>query len=237
MADAYLAAHILDFENRIQRLEQRADRQVLREIEEPFDLTVEFRELYRLTPELISDLVDVLAPHLMHTRITGLSVEKQICNPNLKILNVNARFPEARHDAYIWSASAARGDLRYPLEPWLLTPLPRELEGTLRFLYNEAMQEIAWNDCLEYLKARGDAFLSTGSYSMNLALQEESLMCAVLHNMRIAGGILNDDPFEDYANKDVSDIHIDDDDEDDNLRPLALARRIQDRLIAERFGR
>ncbi|CAL1672157.1 unnamed protein product [Lasius platythorax] len=78
MADAYLAAHILDFENRIQRLEQRADRQVLREIEEPFDLTVEFRELYRLTPELISDLVDVLAPHLMHTRITGLSVEKQV---------------------------------------------------------------------------------------------------------------------------------------------------------------
>lgn len=55
--------------------------------------------------------------------------------------------------------------------------------------------------------------------------------------MRIAGGILNDDPFEDNANgEDVPDIHIDEDDED-NLRPLALARRIQDRLIAERFGR
>lgn len=38
------------------------------------------------------------------------------------------------------------------------------------------VQEIAWNDCLEYLKAHGDAFPSTGSYSTNLALQEESLM-------------------------------------------------------------
>lgn len=80
MADAYLAAHIIIcLENRAERLERRTDRHILREIEEPFDLTnAEFKELYRLTPELTSDLVDVLSPHLMHTRITGLSVEKQV---------------------------------------------------------------------------------------------------------------------------------------------------------------
>lgn len=98
MADAYLAAHILDLENRIQRLEQRADRQILREIEEPFDLTdVEFRELYRLTPELTSDLIDVLTPHLMHTRITGLSVEKQVYN--VLLLNINTN-----NKSYLWLA-------------------------------------------------------------------------------------------------------------------------------------
>lgn len=98
MADAYLAAHILNLENRIQRLERRADRQILREIEEPFDLTdVEFRELYRLTPELTSDLIDVLAPYLMHTRITGLSVEKQVYN--VLLLNINTY-----NKSYSWLA-------------------------------------------------------------------------------------------------------------------------------------
>lgn len=79
MADAYLAAHIVDLENRIERLRRRADRHILREIEDPFHLTdAEFKELYRLTPELTSNLIDELAPHLTHTRITGLSVEKQV---------------------------------------------------------------------------------------------------------------------------------------------------------------
>ncbi|XP_024873458.1 putative nuclease HARBI1 [Temnothorax curvispinosus] len=365
MADACLAADILNLEYRIQRCERRVNRQVLREIEQPFDLTdVEFRELYRLTPELLNDLIDVLAPHLMHTRITGLSVEKQvlsairlyatgcyqrpvgeqwgismsqpsisrcihrvtdainenifrqwvqfsmtpearwfareqfqnapqpfegaigaidcthvailapreheeayvnhngyhsinvqmICDPTLKILNVNARFPGARHDAYIWSSSAARGvmeraynrgerrtyligDSGYPLEPWLLTPLPHEPEETPRFFYNEAL--CSARNCVERLF--GVLKSTWRCLSKHRVLQYEPGFagkivnaCAVLHNMRIAGGILDDDPFEKYANGDVPGIHIDD---DDNLRPLTLARRIQDRLIVERFGR
>lgn len=31
-----------------------------------------------------------------------------ICDPDLKILNINARYPGARHDAYIWSNSPVR---------------------------------------------------------------------------------------------------------------------------------
>ncbi|XP_028050284.1 putative nuclease HARBI1 [Monomorium pharaonis] len=77
-----------------------------------------------------------------------------ICDPDLKILNVNARYPGARHDAYIWSNSPVRrimerkfnngkrntwliGDDRYTLEPWLMTPLKREVPNTPRFRYNE----------------------------------------------------------------------------------------------------
>ncbi|XP_070168188.1 LOW QUALITY PROTEIN: putative nuclease HARBI1, partial [Polyergus mexicanus] len=76
--------------------------------------------------------------YVNHHGYHSLNVQ-MICDKNLKVLNVNARYPGARHDAYnIWSASAARrvmeraynrerrtyliGDSDYPLEPWLLTP-------------------------------------------------------------------------------------------------------------------
>ncbi|XP_017474731.1 PREDICTED: putative nuclease HARBI1 [Rhagoletis zephyria] len=80
---------------------------------------------------------------------------QMICDPNLKILNVNARFPGARHDSYIWSSCAIRrvmrrsfengnhmfliGDSGNPLEPWLMTPLPNQPEATPKFRYNEAL--------------------------------------------------------------------------------------------------
>ncbi|XP_071580476.1 putative nuclease HARBI1 [Temnothorax nylanderi] len=359
-------------ENRVQRIERRVQRQICRATEDPFDLTNnEFKELYRLTPDLIFDLVDVLEPRLQRTRITGLSVEKQvlsavrfyatgcfqrpvgeqwgismsqtsisrtvhkvtdaindlifrqwiqfpitpgarqlarmqfqnahqpfegaigaidcthvailapkeheeayinhhgyhslnvqmICDPNLKILNVNARYPGARHDAYIWSASAARrvmeraynrgerrtyliGDSGYPLEPWLLTPLPREPEGTPRFAYNEAL--CSARNCVERLF--GVLKSTWRCLSRHRVLQYEPGFagrivnaCAVLHNIRNAHGIFNDDDlfneidhenvYDNYDN--ACDIYL-----NNNARgPLAIARRIQDRLIAERFAR
>ncbi|KAL6420873.1 hypothetical protein ACFW04_014389 [Cataglyphis niger] len=155
--------------------------------------------------------------------------------------SLNVQMPDMH--AYIWSASATRGvmerayhdrgerrtylicDSGYPLEPCLLTSLPHEPELHDSYIMGHyAVQEIiclSKHMVLQY--EPGDAVRIVNA-------------CAVLHNMRIAGGIL-DDPFEDYANGDVPNIHIeDDDDDDDNVRLLALARQIQDRLIAERFG-
>ncbi|XP_029678128.1 putative nuclease HARBI1, partial [Formica exsecta] len=94
------------------------------------------------------------------------------------------------------------GDSGYPLEPWLLTPLPHEPEGTPRFLYNEAL--CSARNCVERLF--GVLKSTWRCLSKHRVLQYEPGFagrivnaCAVLHNMRIAGGIL-DDPFEDYAN-------------------------------------
>lgn len=79
MALGYLAADLQLLDERVQRLERRAQRRLLRSTENPFDLTNnEFKELYRLTPDLIFYLMDALKPRLQRTRITGLSAEKQI---------------------------------------------------------------------------------------------------------------------------------------------------------------
>jgi len=62
--------------------------------------------------------------------------------------------------------------------------------------------------------------------------------CAVLHNMRNAHGILDDivDEF-DYDSHMYENCNDGDINPDNGRGPLAIARRIQDRLIAERFGR
>lgn len=80
MALGYLVLDdIMMMEDRIQRLERRTQRQLLRVTEDPFDLTEnEFKELYRLTPDLIFYLIDALEPRLQRTRITGLSTEKKL---------------------------------------------------------------------------------------------------------------------------------------------------------------
>jgi len=136
------------------------------------------------------------------------------------------------------------GDSGYPLEPWLLTPLPNEPVGTPRFLYNEAL--CSARNCVERLF--GVLKSTWRCLSKQRVLQygpgfagRVVNACTVLHNMRIAAGI--NDPLQDYANVNVPNIYIDDNDDNDiiiiiyNLRPLALARRIQDRLIVERFRR
>lgn len=133
------------------------------------------------------------------------------------------------------------GDSGYPLEPWLLTPLPREPEGTPRFAYNEAL--CSARNCVERLF--GVLKSTWRCLSRHRVLQYEPGLagkivnaCTVLHNMRKAHGILDDnfDACFDH-NEYVYESYGDADDINHVRGPFAIARRIQDRLIAERFGR
>lgn len=45
--------------------------------------------------------------YVNHHNYHSLNVQL-ICDPTLKILNVNAKFPGARHDAYIWGCSPVK---------------------------------------------------------------------------------------------------------------------------------
>ncbi|CAD7011460.1 unnamed protein product [Ceratitis capitata] len=55
------------------------DRSLRREAEDPFHLdATEFRQLYRLTPDLVEEVVSQLDCQLKGRRITALSTEKQV---------------------------------------------------------------------------------------------------------------------------------------------------------------
>lgn len=132
------------------------------------------------------------------------------------------------------------GDSGYPLEPWLMTPLAHEVEGTPRFEYNSAL--CSARNCVERLF--GVLKSTWRCLSRHRSLQYEPGFagrivnaCAVLHNIRIAHGIPND-LIEEVMDGEPA-LPIDDEDDvplDNNVRPLAIARRIQDRLIAVQFS-
>ncbi|XP_053968004.1 putative nuclease HARBI1 isoform X2 [Anastrepha ludens] len=171
----------------------------------------------------------------------------KICDPTLKILNVNAKFPGARHDSYIWSSSAVRmvmqrnfeignhnlfliGDSGYPLEPWLMTPLTNQPEGTPKFLYNEAL-----------CKARNpvERLFGVLKATWRCLSQQRTLLydpgftgqvvnaCSVLHNIRLREGIYQTE--NEFTEPRTNDIFVNQD------APSSTAKRIQDRLIANFF--
>lgn len=74
-----------------------------------------------------------------------------ICDLDLRITNVNARYPGRNHDSYIYGNSQIYthmerqhqqghihyllGDSGYPLQPWLLTPIPRPTTAREKSLF------------------------------------------------------------------------------------------------------
>ncbi|XP_068085924.1 putative nuclease HARBI1 [Anabrus simplex] len=181
-----------------------------------------------------------------------------ICDPDLKILNINARYPGARHDAYVWSNSAARramernftygerntwliGDDGYALEPWLMTPLKNEIRGTPLFQYNEEL--CAARSVVERLFG-----VLKGEFrclSQQRQLMYDPVMsgmianaCAVLHNMRIAHRLDNAvDAVEEQGRiHRVNEEPLLGEEENANQR-RAVAQRIQQSLITRHYGR
>lgn len=95
--------------------------------------------------------------HLYFNRKNFHSKNVQIiCDSNLLILNVNANFGGASHDAFIWRNSGVHrhleqmyiggnprvwliGDSGYPLQPWLMTPVTHTVAGTPQRRYDDAL--------------------------------------------------------------------------------------------------
>ncbi|GLV33405.1 uncharacterized protein CBL_20150 [Carabus blaptoides fortunei] len=134
----------------------RVKRRGLRDMSNPFELPDEtFKKLFRLPKDLVQTLFNGIEQSLAHPDgCTGIPQYLMICDSQLKILNVDARFPGSAHDAAIWSVSNIKehmeecyrngdrgnyllGDSGYPLQPWLLTPVNAAEDNSPEAAYNK----------------------------------------------------------------------------------------------------
>ncbi|XP_064469994.1 putative nuclease HARBI1 [Ornithodoros turicata] len=162
-----------------------------------------------------------------------------------RILYVNARYPGSCHDSSIWSMCELRrqapelfsdgewllGDLGYPLEPWLLTPVRNPTTGGEE-AYNEAHRKtrVRVEQCFGVLKMR---FRCLQRYrTLHFSPDRTSNIvtaCTILHNMCIKHNVPEPSGEEEEGNEgssaDSSDIDIPDVPEEGSLLSRGLYKR------------
>ncbi|KAK3916591.1 Putative nuclease [Frankliniella fusca] len=124
-----------------------------------------------------------------------------ICDADLQILNIDARFPGSCNDRYIWNASAAKqvvqqaywedrcwllGDSGYFTEPWLHIPLPHAPAGTPEYYYTRlhCFCRNTVERCVGVLKSRWRVLSSDRTIHYRDAEYAGRIInaCSVLHN-------------------------------------------------------
>lgn len=151
------------------------------------------------------------------------SINTQIvASADLRILSLNANYPGASHDAFIWRNSYMKtfmwdlynncvrgtwliGDSGYPLEPVLMTPFLNPAEDSPQSRYNTA--HVRARNCVErcigLLKARFRCLLRERVARYNPQFVGKLInSCAVLHNLCISNGIDFVEPI--VANDDIN---------------------------------
>ncbi|KAG5859782.1 hypothetical protein JTB14_031177, partial [Gonioctena quinquepunctata] len=189
-----------------------------------------------------------------------------VCDADLKIRHINARYPGSVHDAAIWIVSNLRefllenfhnardrhtwllGDSCYPLQPFLLTPIvgadPNTPDG--RYTESHVRTRNVVERCIGVLKAyfrclRKDRVLH---YKPDIAAKI-IYACAILHNILRERNIIDDDlehNIEDGIEngQDGEDGQNGDDGQNgENLQEVDLlreAREIRNNLILQVFA-
>ncbi|XP_055843196.1 putative nuclease HARBI1 [Episyrphus balteatus] len=171
-----------------------------------------------------------------------------ICDFNLQILGVYARFGGASHDSFIWEASSIKtlleqrceingvaeqsswllGDSGYPLRPWLMTPYRSSTDANER-AFNTIHAKT--RNCIERLNGVLKSVfrcLKIGLFYSPAAAGRIINACCVLHNFRIKHGIYDDIPIEELNNDDENIYHP----PENNSVHHRAALRIRDRLKA-----
>ncbi|KAJ3647953.1 hypothetical protein Zmor_019795 [Zophobas morio] len=204
--------------------------------------------------------------HLYVNRKNYHSVNVQlICDSNLKILNVNAKFPGSTHDSYIWSRSNVQtfmqdlhshdhkdyfllGDSGYPLRTWILTPFsenvqPNSPEQNFNEIHKNTRVKIEC--CNGVLKMRFRCLLKHRvlHYTPPVCCKIINA-CAVLHNLCIEHNVPEpNEPLDAEVDFGVDDNGIE---ENEEIQNQNICRRINPDLadgkrkrleIARRFMR
>ena len=139
-----------------------------------------------------------------------------VCDRNLKIFNLDARFPGSCHDAYIlrnshvWERFASNsmpnswllGDSGYPLKRWLLTPfLNPTNDGEERYNTRHKQIRSAVERCNGVLKMRWRCLTKPMMFQPPRSSRIVAA-CGALHNFALAHGITLPDR-EDFVNEDA----------------------------------
>nr|XP_037280721.1 putative nuclease HARBI1 [Rhipicephalus microplus] len=129
-----------------------------------------------------------------------------VCNARLRILVVDPRFPGSCHDSWVWEHNPLRsrlaaqlqpgeyllGDAGYPLEPWLLVPVPGSHPGNTsegRFNKEHASMRNIVERCIGVLKSKFRCLqhFRTMLYNPDRA-GRIIYACAALHNIASDAG-------------------------------------------------
>ncbi|XP_018406996.1 PREDICTED: putative nuclease HARBI1 [Cyphomyrmex costatus] len=205
--------------------------------------------------------INIIAPrvheeaYVNHHGNHSLNVQA-IVDPDLKILNINARYPGARNDAYIWNASPIKrameyhynhgerrtyliGDAGYPLEPWFMTPLPHYPEWSRQYQYNEKLCKA--RSIVERFFGVFKAVWRYLSYQRVLMYAPDVVgqiinACAVLHNMRLHYRLFMDIEEENInLNNEPMNLNNLEERMEGHRQPRAIAQRIQKQIMLEWF--
>ncbi|KAB0794565.1 hypothetical protein PPYR_11404 [Photinus pyralis] len=190
--------------------------------------------------------VGIIAPPVDDVQFPAI-----ICNSNLKILAINARFPGSVHDSGIWATSAIRrelmvkheegnscwllGDSGYPLEPWLMTPLlaPNLNEAERR--YNNAHRSV--RNVIERLNGvfKGRFRCLNRHRILHYSPVNAAKIinsCAVLHNLCIER---EGEPYLDEQIEENPYLIDNDDEHHMNNNLLHQGRAVRNRIIRTHF--
>ncbi|GBM91047.1 Putative nuclease HARBI1 [Araneus ventricosus] len=172
-----------------------------------------------------------------------------ICDVNMRILNINAKYPGSTQAAFIWRHSAIRnallanneagswliGDSGYPLEPWLMTPISNadEDSSSARYNYAHTQARNTIEQCIVLLKSRFRC--CQRSRQLHYSPEKAGLIinaCAVLHNICIHHNVRHF-PIEEL-DEDIAWGPIPQDNGTNSLRDNAVALR--NSLLMTRFS-
>ncbi|XP_037874020.1 putative nuclease HARBI1 [Bombyx mori] len=154
--------------------------------------------------------------HLYYSRKHFHSLNVQmICDSDCRILNVNAKYGGATHDAFIWENSVVNnymqslhrnneqvwllGDSGYPQRPWLMTPILDAVEGTPAYKYTavHGRTRVAIENTFGRLKNRWRCLCKDRTlHYAPVKCAKIITACCVLHNLAIEFNVPEPEPAE-----------------------------------------
>ncbi|XP_071652224.1 putative nuclease HARBI1 [Temnothorax longispinosus] len=181
-----------------------------------------------------------------------------ICDTDLRIMNVNARYPGSTHDSYIWNNSNVLpimqdiynrghrffllGDSGYALRPWMMTPIINNDPNIATRRYNDLQMSTRSliERCNGVLKMRFRCLLKHRVLHYQPDVCSKIInACTVLHNMCIQDNMPlpeAEDEVLDCGQDGIEDVNEPGIDMLNRNHELIAGRRIRNNLIRQYFS-